>query len=792
MLHPIRLFRDLSVSLKLGFSIVGALALLASVSWFSLDRLAATGVLQDEVAAQVAAMRTARDGLLAAMELRVVSVALPQRQVINLVNAEIERASQQHALARDAMVKAREMTADVTDRGLLDQALVSLDATLAALRRQADLRKEMLTTRQKNLFQARPAFENALKTLINEVAAGGAMRSGVDSVSQGASVAAATSEQPGVKEIATYQLEMGRVSASAIMFMATANGSAANDVRDSTTAAGKSMATLLASETPDTVKADARVVDTLGRGIGQAAMTLIDQTRRLEGMTNGDVAQASQAMQQAVDSVVNSFSARARATSDRAAEGRRDANWTLTCFITVVTLVMVIMGTFITRAIAGPIKRLTRSVRAIADGQTETTVAGVEGRDEVGQMAKAVDQLRGVMRQAFVQAQMIQEIPVGVMIADADGDHRIQYLNAEARRIMATIENHLPVAPDALEGQGLAIFERASGQSLIVTDPAALPHRAHLELGGETLELQISALHDSHGAYVGPMVVWRHLTDEIRLAARFEQSVGTIARTVGEAAAGMRDAARTMTESADQAGQRTMAVTTASEQASGHVATAAAGAEELAVSVGEIGRRVAESARIAGQAVEEARATDQSVGGLSEAAGKIGEVVKLISDIAARTNLLALNATIEAARAGDAGRGFAVVASEVKNLATQTAQATGVIAAQISSMRDATGQAAVALQSIGGTIQRMNEIAVAIAGAVEEQGAATREIAQAVQQAAMGTTEVNDNIVVVNEAVTDTGRRAVAVLDAATELTSQAEELKTEVSRFLADMRRAA
>jgi methyl-accepting chemotaxis protein len=792
MLYPLRLFRDLSIRLKLGFSIAWAVTLLASVSWFALDRLAVIGALQDQVTAQTAAVRQVREGLLAAIELRVVSVALPQRQTIKLVNTEMERSGQQHDLARDALVKAREMTANVTDRGLLDQALASLEAASAAVARQADLRRDMLTSRQKNLFQARPTFEGALNTLVNEVAAGGSMRSGVDSVREGAATAAADRDRPGVKEIAAYQLAMSRVFAGAIMFMATANGSAANDVHDSAKAAENSMAVLMASDTADTVKADAKVVDTIGRGVSEAAQALIDQTRRLEAMTTGEVEQASQALQQAVDAVVNSFAARAKASADRAAEGRREADWTLTCFVAAVAVLMVIMGGFIANLIAGPISRLTRAVRAIADGETEIAVAGTEGRDEVGRMAKAVEQLRGVMREAFVQAQMIQQIPVGVMTAEADGDHRIRYLNDEARRIMGTIKGHLPVAPEALEGEGLSVFERASGKSLIVTDPASLPHRAHLVLGGETLELQISALHDPRGAYVGPMVIWQHLTDEVLLAARFEQTVGTIARTVGEAAEGMRDAARTMSESAGDAGHRTMAVTSASEQAAGHVATAAAGAEELAVSVGEISRQVAESARIAGQAVEEARATDQSVGGLSEAAGKIGEVVKLISDIAARTNLLALNATIEAARAGEAGRGFAVVASEVKNLATQTAQATGVIAAQITSMRDATGLAATALRSIGGTIQRMNEIAVTIAGAVEEQGAATREIAQAVQQAAMGTTEVNDNIGVVNDAVTDTGRRAVAVLGAATELTGQAEALKTEVTRFLADMRRAA
>jgi methyl-accepting chemotaxis protein len=792
MLYPLRLVRDLSISLKLGASIVGAVTLLAGVSWFALDRLAVLGALGDDVAAQGAAASQAREGLLAATELRVVSAALPQRQTITQVNAALERAGQQHDLARAALVKAGEASTNAADGSLLDQSLTSLDATLEAVRHQGELRRQMLTSRQKNLFQARPVFEAALETVLKEIAGGGALRSGVDAVREGGAVAVTDHGGPGTKEVAAYQLAMSRVFAGTIMFMATANGSAANDVRDSAVAAGKNMAALLAGGVDDGVKTDIRVVETIGRGVSQAALDLIEQTKRLEAMTNGEVEQASQAMQRAVDAVVNSFSARAKMTAAHADEGRRDATWTLTCFVAVTAVVMVIMGTFIARLIAGPIGRLTRAVRAIANGETDHEVPGTDGRDEVGQMAVAVERLRGVMRQTFVQAQMIQQIPVGVMIAAADGDHRIQYLNAEARRIMGTIREHLPVAPDALEGQGLSVFDSTSGQAVIVTDPASLPHHTRLVLGLETLELHISALHDQRGSFIGPMVIWHQLTDEVRLAVRFEDTVGSIARTVGEAAAGMCEAARSMTEVAGDAGLRTIAVTNAAGQAAGHVAAAAAGAEELAVSVGEIGRQVAESARIAGEAVAEARATDSSVGGLSEAAAKIGEVLKLIGDIAARTNLLALNATIEAARAGDAGKGFAVVASEVKNLATQTARATGEIATQITSMRDATGHAVTALRSIGGTIQRMNEIAVAIAGAVEEQGAATREIAQAVQQAAMGTTEVNDNIVVVNDAVTDTGRRAGAVLEAATELTGQADALKAEVSRFLTDMRKVA
>ena len=789
MFYPLRLFRDLPVAVKLGCSIVGAVTLLASVSWFALDRLAASGAMLDDVTAQGAAARQMREGLLAAMELRIVSTALPNQQTIAQVNAVLARGEQQHDLARDAMGKVRGMTDSAADRLLLDRSVAGVDAMFAAVKRQAELRREMLTSRQKNLFQARPAFEAALNTLMTEAASGGASRSGVDSVREGATVSKVAG---GNKDLNEYQMAMSRVFSGAIMFMATGNGAAANDVRDSVVAADRSMAALLAGDADPAIKVDSGAVETIGQGAGKAALALIEQTKRLDAMTNGEVGQASLAMQNAVDAVVNSLSARAKAAQERAASGRADTAWTLTCFIAVVAVMMVVMGTFIARLIAVPIGKLTRAVRAIAAGETGTSIPGVEGRDEVGQMARAVEQLRGVMRQTFIQAEMIRQVPVGVMTAEANEGHRIRYLNTEALRIMGAIKAHLPVAPDALVGQWASVFDPIAGRPLIETDPARLPQRTRLVAGDETLELQVSALHDSHGGFVGPMVTWHHLTDQVRLAARFEQTVGAIAHTVGEQAVGMRDAARAMSETAGDAGQRTEAVTNASGQAAGHVAAAAAGAEELAASVDEIGRQVAESARIAGVAVAEAHATDRSVGGLSDAAGKIGEVVELIGDIAARTNLLALNATIEAARAGEAGRGFAVVASEVKNLATQTARATGEIAAQIAAMRDATGHAVTALRSIGGTIQRMNEIAVAIAGAVEEQGAATREIAHAVQQAAMGTSEVNDNIAVVNEAVTDTGGRAGAVLEAATALTGQAEALKTEVSRFLADMRQAA
>jgi methyl-accepting chemotaxis protein len=173
---------------------------------------------------------------------------------------------------------------------------------------------------------------------------------------------------------------------------------------------------------------------------------------------------------------------------------------------------------------------------------------------------------------------------------------------------------------------------------------------------------------------------------------------------------------------------------------------------------------------------------------LADAAQRIGDVVELITGIAEQTNLLALNATIEAARAGEAGRGFAVVAAEVKNLATQTAKATEEITGQVAAIQGATRSSVTAIQSIGTTIQRVNEIAAAIAAAVEEQGAATREIARNVQQASQGTTEVSRHISGVSQAAGETGAAAGEVLDSAKTLTRLSDDLRRDVDRFVGDL----
>ncbi|MBI1207269.1 MAG: HAMP domain-containing protein [Azospirillum sp.] len=276
-----------------------------------------------------------------------------------------------------------------------------------------------------------------------------------------------------------------------------------------------------------------------------------------------------------------------------------------------------------------------------------------------------------------------------------------------------------------------------------------------------------------------------------RMADQFEAGVKGVVSQVSGAATQMQGSAQSLSAMAEQGRSQATAVAAATRQASANVQTVASAAEEMSSSIAEISRQVSQSATIARHAVDKTEVTNRRIQSLATQAGTIGEVIKLINNIASQTNLLALNATIEAARAGDAGKGFAVVASEVKNLATQTAKATEEIAGQISAMQQATGGAVDAIKEISATILQIDEITTAIASAVEEQDAATKEIARNVQEAAQGTDEVTRNIFGVEQAAGSTGQAAGQVLGAAQELSRQSGALSQQVERFISEVRTA-
>jgi methyl-accepting chemotaxis protein len=373
---------------------------------------------------------------------------------------------------------------------------------------------------------------------------------------------------------------------------------------------------------------------------------------------------------------------------------------TLTVILLAVAFFGIILSFLIGRNISSPVVAMSKAMRELAGGNFEVQLPGLDRRDEVGQMAHAVQEFK------------VQAV-------------------AKAERETAERE----------------------------------------EKNRELAAVRRTELHN--------------------LAASFEKAVGNIIETVGSASSELENSAVILTKSSAATQQLSTVVAAASEETSSNVQSVASATEEMASSINEIGRQVADSNRIANEAVEQAEKTDARIAELSLAANRIGDVTKLITTIAEQTNLLALNATLEAPRAGDAGRGFAVVAQEVKALAAQTAKATSEISTQIGGIQAATQDSVLAIKEICGTIGRVSEIAAAIAAAIEEQGAATQEIARNVQQAAVGSSQVATNIADVDRGAGDTGSASSQVLSSAQLLSNENKRLKDEVVKFLATVRAA-
>ncbi len=440
---------------------------------------------------------------------------------------------------------------------------------------------------------------------------------------------------------------------------------------------------------------------------------------------------------------------------------------------------------------------------------------------------------------------MMDNLTINVMYADRD--LVIRYMNPASARQLKEFQSFLPVQVDQMVGQSIDIFHRnPAHQRTLLADENNLPRRATIQVGPETLDLNVSAIKDNTGAYVGTMVTWEVITQRLEAEKREKEliererasqeelrtKVASMLSVVQSAAAGdltqtvevsgsdtigqmgeglgafiramrdnmaelMRNAqalassseeltaiSQQLAGNAEETASQANVVSAASEEVSKNVSVVATGSEEMLVSIREISKSANESARVAKGAVAVAESTNQTIAKLGESSLEIGKVIKVITSIAQQTNLLALNATIEAARAGEAGKGFAVVANEVKELAKETAKATEEIGQKIEAIQGDTKAAVQAISEISGIINQINDISNTIASAVEEQTATTNEIGRNVNEAAKGTGEIARNITGVAVAAESTTSGASDTQKAAMELSRMANELQTLVSRF--------
>jgi methyl-accepting chemotaxis protein len=358
---------------------------------------------------------------------------------------------------------------------------------------------------------------------------------------------------------------------------------------------------------------------------------------------------------------------------------------------------------------------------------------------------------------------MLDELPVAVLVADPQTGV-INYASRLSKDTLLSLRHLLPIDPANIVGTSIDVFHRnPAHQRAILADPSRLPWRTRIRLGGETLDLKVSAIHDEDGSYIGAMLTWSVISRQTKLADDFELNVGGAVGTLTEEARRLEATADEMASLAESTNAKASVISSASEQ--------------LSASIREISGRIADAAQATRSSVSRAQESLSHINGLTEIAQRIEKVFRLVVAVASQTKLLALNATIEAARAGEAGKGFAVVAGEVKALATQTERATAEIETLVREMHGTTEAAVGAIQSIESDVQRIDGVTAAVAAAVEEQATATQEVANTVD-AVLRSSSASE-------------QAASAVHDTARMLTERSLAMSSAVTQFLTEVRSA-
>jgi methyl-accepting chemotaxis protein len=262
------------------------------------------------------------------------------------------------------------------------------------------------------------------------------------------------------------------------------------------------------------------------------------------------------------------------------------------------------------------------------------------------------------------------------------------------------------------------------------------------------------------------------------MAEQGERDTRHAVQAVAARTGDMTGSAADMVEGAACLSQGSANVASAAQQALSNNEAVAVTTQQLTSSISEIATQMNQANLLTRQAVDCGREAAEVIDHLESAVAKIGDVTKLINEIASQTNLLALNATIEAARAGETGKGFAVVAAEVKNLANQTARATDDIVAQVQDIQHATRMATDAVNAMTQTVYRVDAVSGAVAAAVKQQEVAAVDIARNIHEAADASRQVAQRISDVSNEAQRVANRSEGVKSMTSDMAHSIDELR--------------
>ena len=441
---------------------------------------------------------------------------------------------------------------------------------------------------------------------------------------------------------------------------------------------------------------------------------------------------------------------------------------------TLALIVLLFVGLFaialwLTRyTVSQPLKQTLNSLKLLSDGSLETTVAGLERKDEIGDIGRAIE----LFRVSALENRQLHEDRERARAEQVNSEDRIS--RAEAERQIAANKDHvnqqLIVQREAEQAQ---LAERINCL-LVAVNAAAGGHLNHpipqppLGLEGDDLTSMSSAIERLLEIFRANYVEMNEYASNLSVTA-------SELRTLGHQ----------INSNASLNSEHSKAASIAVSKVTDLVDTATASTAEMQSSISNIASHTLNASRVAEQAVGLAQSTDSSMRKLSESSADIGAVIKVITSIAEQTNLLALNATIEAARAGDAGKGFAVVANEVKELAKETARATDDINERIASIQTDTQVAADAIGDINQIISEISTIQTSITTAIEQQKVTTESIDYSVCATAEGNVIIDDAISKVSLSAIENRKYASSIENAAGRMNAMADTLQESVSQFL-------